>query len=57
MKIRVDDFYLEVSKTRNRLTPCLKDAKRRGHRAFLKKEKFKIIYKLAWLLKNKQLNE
>ena len=42
-KIKVhEDFCLEVRNTRNRVIPYLKDAKRRGHMAFLNKEKFVI---------------
>jgi hypothetical protein len=56
---RVDeDFAWETRKIRKRLIPYLKDAKRRGHRAFLKKDKLIVngqAYDLEYLLGNIQL--
>jgi hypothetical protein len=52
-------FCLELRNTRSRLIPSLREAKRRGHAAFLKKDKLAMnrrIYELDWLVKNLQLN-
>jgi hypothetical protein len=58
-KFRVDeDFAWETRKIRKRLIPYLKDAKRREHRAFLKKDKLIVngqAYDLEYLLGNIQL--
>jgi hypothetical protein len=58
-KFRVDeDFAWETRKIRKGLIPYLKDAKRRRHRAFLKKDKLIVngqAYDLEYLLGNIQL--
>jgi hypothetical protein len=46
--IRVeDDLFLESREIRRGLIPYLKDAKRRGHRVYLKKDRFIVDVKTS----------
>jgi GTP-binding protein EngB required for normal cell division len=58
-KIRIyEDFSPETKKVRREMIPYLREVKKRGHRAFLKKDKLKVsgvTYDIDYLRRNVQL--